>query len=112
MTRNEVLKHVVAMLAAGDGMLTSDQPEFGAEFTKLLGEVVNDSLGKLQFNDDQPPSEVLPVVGQAFAEPLMDLVGGFMVAFLQLAQVHDSGQTAVSSKDVLQDLSLRAEQDG
>ena len=71
---------------------------------------MNDSLGKLEFSDDQPLSEVLPVVGKAFAEPLMKLVGGFVAAFLQFAEVHDSGQTNMSSKDVLQELSLRAEQ--
>jgi hypothetical protein len=108
--QNQVLKHVVAILAAGDGMRTSDDPQLGTEFTQLLGEVMNDSLGKLEFAEDEPLSEVLPVIGQAFAEPLMKLVGGFMVAFLQLAEVHDSGQTHLSSKDVLQDLALRVEQ--
>lgn len=55
---------------------------------------------------------MVTVVGREVGGAVEQLVSAFTLAFTMLAQVHDSGQTDVSSADVLQDLALRVEGGG
>ncbi|CAM5643685.1 hypothetical protein SCALM49S_04871 [Streptomyces californicus] len=62
--------------------------------------------------EDFTVEEVVAVVGREVGGAVEQLVSAFTLAFTMLAQVHDAGQTDVSSADVLQDLALRVEGGG
>lgn len=74
--------------------------------------LLNETMPRITIPEDASIEEVATIVGREVGGAVEQLVGAFTLAFAMLAQVHDSGQTDVSSADVLQDLALRAEQIG
>lgn len=74
--------------------------------------LLNETMPRISVPEDASIEEVATLVGREVGGAVEQLVGAFTLAFAMLAQVHDSGQTDVTSADVLQDLALRAEQIG
>ncbi|MER5745325.1 hypothetical protein [Streptomyces sp. NPDC002225] len=116
MEQSEVVKRVVGILTeAGEirRLLEEDvdrddlDPDSGV-VTVLL----NETMPRISVPEDASVQEVATLIAREVGGAVEQLVGAFTLAFAMLAQVHDSGQTDVTSADVLQDLALRAEQIG
>ncbi|MFF2012873.1 hypothetical protein ACFVWY_27875 [Streptomyces sp. NPDC058195] len=116
MEQSEVVKRVVGILTeAGEIRRLLEEnvdrddldPDSGV-VTVLL----NETMPRISVPEDASVQEVAALIAREVGGAVEQLVGAFTLAFAMLAQVHDSGQTDVTSADVLQDLALRAEQIG
>ncbi|MFD7067645.1 hypothetical protein ACFV97_10480 [Streptomyces sp. NPDC059913] len=116
MEQSEVVKRVVGILTeAGEIRRLLEEnvdrddldPDSGV-VTVLL----NETMPRISVPEDASVQEVATLIAREVGGAVEQLVGAFTLAFAMLAQVHDSGQTDVTSADVLQDLALRAEQIG
>ncbi|MEU9420411.1 hypothetical protein [Streptomyces sp. NPDC048272] len=112
MERAEVMKRVIGILTESQEIRRSHQA--GAEtgpasepgvVTLLLSEMIP----HFSVPADATPLQVGRIVGETLAPAMHTIVGSFAAAFNALAAVHDSGQTDVSSMDVLRELALRVE---
>jgi hypothetical protein len=112
MEQSEVLKRVIGILTEAGEMQrhaeedTSDPDAGGSMVTTLL----NETMPHIAIPSDATVEEMAVLVGREVGGAVEQLVGAFTLAFIALAQIHDSGQSDVTSADVLQDLALRAEE--
>ncbi|MFD7494921.1 hypothetical protein ACFV8T_21285 [Streptomyces sp. NPDC059832] len=116
MEQSEVVKRVVGILTeAGEirRLLEEnvDREDLDTD-PSVVTVLLNETMPRISVPEDASIEEVATLVGREVGGAVEQLVGAFTLAFAMLAQVHDSGQTDVSSADVLQDLALRAEQIG
>ncbi|MGW2086046.1 hypothetical protein [Streptomyces sp. NPDC001880] len=116
MEQSEVVKRVVGILTeAGEirRLLEEnvDRDDLDTD-SSVVTVLLNETMPRISIPEDASIEEVATLVGREVGGAVEQLVGAFTLAFAMLAQVHDSGQTDVSSADVLQDLALRAEQIG
>ncbi|MFF9345956.1 hypothetical protein [Streptomyces sp. NPDC014734] len=116
MEQSEVVKRVVGILTeAGEirRLLEEniDRDDIETDSTVVTA-LLNETMPRITIPEDASIEEVATLVGREVGGAVEQLVGAFTLAFAMLAQVHDSGQTDVTSADVLQDLALRAEQLG
>ncbi len=116
MEQREVVKRVIGILTEAREMqrlleadLEREDLDAGAGAVTAL---LNETMPHIAIPDDFSVEEVVTVVGREVGGAVEQLVSAFTLAFTMLAQVHDSGQTDVSSADVLQDLALRVEAGG
>ncbi|MFJ8855051.1 hypothetical protein [Streptomyces sp. NPDC102437] len=116
MEQSEVVKRVVGILTeAGEirRLLEEnvDRDDLDTD-PSVVTVLLNETMPRITVPEDASIEEVATLVGREVGGAVEQLVGAFTLAFAMLAQVHDSGQTDVTSADVLQDLALRAEQIG
>ncbi|MFF1648083.1 hypothetical protein [Streptomyces sp. NPDC058240] len=116
MEQSEVVKRVVGILTeAGEirRLLEEnvDRDDLDTD-PSVVTVLLNETMPRIAVPEDASIEEVATLVGREVGGAVEQLVGAFTLAFAMLAQVHDSGQTDVTSADVLQDLALRAEQIG
>ncbi len=71
--------------------------------------LLNELLDPVELPVDAPADELRVALSQQVGGIILKLVGSFSAAFVELAQVHDSGRADVTSADVLQALALRVE---
>ncbi|MER5616139.1 hypothetical protein ACFYY1_10275 [Streptomyces sp. NPDC001890] len=116
MEQSEVVKRVVGILTEAGEIrrlleenVDRDDLETDPSVVTVL---LNETMPRITVPEDASIEEVATLVGREVGGAVEQLVGAFTLAFAMLAQVHDSGQTDVTSADVLQDLALRAEQIG
>ncbi|MFD9502942.1 hypothetical protein [Streptomyces sp. NPDC060035] len=114
MEQSEVLKRVIGILTeAGEmqrqaeGDTNGNDPDAGGSIVTTL---LNETMPHIAIPGDATVEEMASLVGREVGGAVEQLVGAFTLAFIALAQVHDSGQEEVTSTDVLQDLALRAEE--
>ncbi|MDQ0792486.1 hypothetical protein [Streptomyces sp. B1I3] len=113
MEQSEVLKRVIGILTeAGEIQrqaedLDGDDPEVGGSIVTTL---LNETMPHIAIPADASVEDMAALVGREVGGAVEQLVGAFTLAFIALAQIHDSGQQDVTSADVLQDLALRAEE--
>ncbi|WP_413752738.1 hypothetical protein NRF20_15170 [Streptomyces sp. R-74717] len=116
MEQSEVVKRVVGILTeAGEirRLLEENVDRDDVETDpSVVTALLNETMPRITIPEDASIEEVAVLVGREVGGAVEQLVGAFTLAFAMLAQVHDSGQTDVTSADVLQDLALRAEQLG
>ncbi|WP_405684548.1 hypothetical protein [Streptomyces sp. NBC_00057] len=116
MEQSEVVKRVVGILTeAGEirRLLEENVDRDDVETDpSVVTALLNETMPRITIPEDASIEEVAVIVGREVGGAVEQLVGAFTLAFAMLAQVHDSGQTDVTSADVLQDLALRAEQIG
>ncbi|MFD4941679.1 hypothetical protein ACFVYE_11385 [Streptomyces sp. NPDC058239] len=116
MEQSEVVKRVVGILTeAGEirRLLEENVDRDDVETDpSVVTALLNETMPRITIPEDASIEEVAVLVGREVGGAVEQLVGAFTLAFAMLAQVHDSGQTDVTSADVLQDLALRAEQIG
>ncbi len=74
--------------------------------------LLNETMPRISVPEDASIEEVAMLVGREVGGAVEQLVGAFTLAFAMPAQVHDSGQTDVTSANVLRGLALRVEQIG
>lgn len=82
-------------------------PDAGGNMVTTL---LNETMPHIAIPSDATVEEMAALVGREVGGAVEQLVGAFTLAFIALAQIHDSGQGDVTSADVLQDLALRAEE--
>ncbi|WP_177328019.1 hypothetical protein OH786_24520 [Streptomyces atratus] len=116
MEQSEVVKRVVGILTEAGEIRRLLEENVDREDLETDPSVVtvllNETMPRITVPEDASIEEVATLVGREVGGAVEQLVGAFTLAFAMLAQVHDSGQTDVTSADVLQDLALRAEQIG
>ncbi|MFB7211968.1 hypothetical protein [Streptomyces sp. NPDC056255] len=116
MEQSEVVKRVVGILTEAGEIRRLLEENVDREDLETDPSVVtvllNETMPRITVPEDATIEEVATLVGREVGGAVEQLVGAFTLAFAMLAQVHDSGQTDVTSADVLQDLALRAEQIG
>lgn len=116
MEQSEVVKRVVGILTEAGEMrrLLEENPdrEDADTDSTVVTALLNETMPRIAIPEDATVEDVVVLVGREVGGAVEQLVGAFTLAFAMLAQVHDSGQTDVTSADVLQDLALRAEQFG
>lgn len=114
MEQSEVLKRVIGILTeAGDYRRRIEaEAERGAPDTEIgiVTALLNETMPHIEIPADATPQEMATLVAREVGGAIRQLVAAFSLAFVALAQVHDSGERDVTSADVLQDLALRAEE--
>ncbi|MET9364222.1 hypothetical protein ABZX93_25380 [Streptomyces sp. NPDC006632] len=114
MEQSEVLKRVIGILTeAGDYRRRIEQDgERSGRDTEIgiVTALLNETMPHIEIPADATPQEMATLVAREVGGAIRQLVAAFSLAFVALAQVHDSGEQDVSSADVLQDLALRAEE--
>lgn len=114
MEQSEVLKRVIGILTEAGEMQRQAEQDMGGDDPDVGGSIVttllNETMPHIAISGDASVEEVALLVGREVGGAVEQLVGAFTLAFIALAQVHDSGQEEVTSADVLQDLALRAEE--
>ncbi|WP_299527562.1 hypothetical protein [uncultured Streptomyces sp.] len=113
MEQSEVLKRVIGILTeAGEiqRLLEEDVERDDVELeSSVVTALLNETMPRIAIPGDATVEEMATVVGREVGGAVEQLVGAFTLAFTMLARVHDSGQTDVTSTDVLRDLALQAE---
>ncbi|MEU9358770.1 hypothetical protein AB0M10_26835 [Streptomyces sp. NPDC051840] len=112
MEQSEVLKRVIGILTEAGEMQRhveedDGDPDAGGNMVTTL---LNETMPHIAIPADATVEEMAALVGREVGGAVEQLVGAFTLAFIALAQIHDSGQQDVTSADVLQDLALRAEE--
>ncbi|MCT9088474.1 hypothetical protein N4G70_06280 [Streptomyces sp. ASQP_92] len=114
MEQSEVLKRVIGILTeAGDYRRRIEEDgEQGPRDTEIgiVTALLNETMPHIRIPADATPQEMATLVAREVGGAIRQLVAAFSLAFLALAQVHDSGEPDMSSADVLRDLALRAEE--
>ncbi|MFE6042530.1 hypothetical protein [Streptomyces sp. NPDC056452] len=114
MEQSEVLKRVIGILTEAGEMQRQAEEDTNGHDPDAGGSIVttllNETMPHIAIPGDATVEEMALLVGREVGGAVEQLVGAFTLAFIALAQVHDSGQGEVTSADVLQDLALRAEE--
>ncbi|MFE9371019.1 hypothetical protein ACFYM2_14795 [Streptomyces sp. NPDC006711] len=114
MEQSEVLKRVIGILTeAGDyRRRIEENGERGGRDTEvgIVTALLNETMPRVEIPAEATPQEMATLMAREVGGAIRQLVGAFSLAFVALAEVHDSGRQEVSSADVLQDLALRAEE--
>ncbi|NWF29085.1 hypothetical protein HW130_22985 [Streptomyces sp. PKU-EA00015] len=113
MRQSEVLRHVIGILTQASEwqrLLEEDveRDDINDE-ADVVTALLNETLPSVQVPADATVEEIAAIVGRELGEAVQQLAGAFTVAFVTLAEVHDSGRQEISSADVLRELALRAE---
>lgn len=112
MEQSEVMKRVVGILTeAGEW---ARQLEEGRErdevdtSNSLATEMLNEALAyRIALPASASHQQIADAMNEQWTNAVHQLVGAFTVAFVELAHVHDSGYTDVTSAEVLRQLALR-----
>ncbi|MFE7750107.1 hypothetical protein [Streptomyces sp. NPDC057428] len=114
MEQSEVLKRVIGILTEAGEIQRQAEEDTGSGDLDVGGSMVttllNETMPHIAIPADASVEEMAALVGREVGGAVEQLVGAFTLAFIALAQIHDSGQQDVTSADVLQDLALRAEE--
>ncbi|MGW2280494.1 hypothetical protein [Streptomyces sp. NPDC001770] len=113
MEQREVLKRVIGILTEAGEIQRLLEEDVERDDVDMEGSVVtallNETMPRIAIPGDATVEEMAAVIGREVGGAVEQLVGAFTLAYTMLARVHDSGQTDVSSTDVLRDLALQAE---
>ncbi|MEU3061840.1 hypothetical protein AB0P12_24650 [Streptomyces subrutilus] len=111
MDQNEVIKKVVGILteAYADVRPREGEDEADAEEPGLIGQFLTEAMPKIELSPDDSLEELADQVGREMGQAVTQLAAAFAAAYIELALVHDDGDPAVSSADVLRNLAIRAE---
>ncbi|MEV4974094.1 hypothetical protein [Streptomyces scopuliridis] len=72
-----------------------------------IGSLLAEVFPSFTVSPESTPLEAAHAVTAAALPPMMQLIGAFTYVFTQLAEVHDSGRTDITSEDLLRELALR-----
>lgn len=113
MEQREVLKRVIGILTEAGEIQRLLEEDVQRDDVDMEGSVVtallNETMPRIAIPGDATVEEMAALIGREVGGAVEQLVGAFTLAYTMLARVHDSGQTDVSSTDVLRDLALQAE---
>jgi hypothetical protein len=114
MDNGEIIQRVVGVLVeTGEykrALIENPDREESDDDTAVISGLVGEVLRtELAVPADATLEDFGVLVGKALGPVVYQLLGGFALAFHELAEVHDAGQTDVSSAEVLRRLALKAE---
>jgi hypothetical protein len=113
MESGEIIQRVVGVLVeAGEYKRSTleGSDSHDDDDAEVIGQLVGDILRvELDVPDGASVQDVCEAIGTTLGPQIYRLLAGFALAFHELADVHDQGQTDVSSADVLRRLALRGE---
>ncbi|MEV8392309.1 MULTISPECIES: hypothetical protein [unclassified Streptomyces] len=72
-----------------------------------IGSLLAEVFPSFTVSPESTPLEAAHAVTAAALPPMMQLIGAFTYVFAQLAEVHDSGRTDITSEELLRELALR-----
>ncbi|GAA5018706.1 hypothetical protein [Kitasatospora paranensis] len=112
MEQNEVLKRVIGILTQAGTWIhdlpAADDSDLDTE-QGIVSDLLNDVMPVVAIPSNANAEEIASIVSEALGGRILQLTTAFAMAFWELAEVHDTGRTDLSSLDVLQALALRAE---
>ncbi|MFD7712153.1 hypothetical protein ACFV6E_37040 [Streptomyces sp. NPDC059785] len=113
MEQTEIILRAIGVLTETNAMVRriarDESPDFDPNANQL-GALVTEAFPTVEVPADAGPAEAGQAVADAYLPAAVSLVGAFAFLFSELAEVHDSGRTDISSADLLQDLALRMSQ--
>ncbi|MFD7119070.1 hypothetical protein [Streptomyces sp. NPDC056730] len=95
--------HGSGQAGGGIGAESGERSSGEGQIGSLLAEV----FPSFTVSPESTPLEAAHAVTAAALPPMMQLIGAFTYVFAQLAEVHDSGRTDITSEDLLRELALR-----
>ncbi|MFD7088309.1 hypothetical protein ACFV94_10900 [Streptomyces sp. NPDC059896] len=95
--------HGSGQAGGGIGAESGERGSGEGQIGSLLAEV----FPSFTVSPESTPLEAAHAVTAAALPPMMQLIGAFTYVFAQLAEVHDSGRTDITSEDLLRELALR-----
>lgn len=110
MEHAEVFKRVIGILTEAQEMRRKTEAGENDDRTGEPGvvtQLLNEMMPQISLPPNATVQQTAHIVSTELGPVLQRMIGGFSLAFLTLAAVHDSGQTDVTSTDVLRDLALR-----
>ncbi|MFD7553443.1 hypothetical protein ACFXA3_09155 [Streptomyces sp. NPDC059456] len=111
MDQNKVIKKVVGILTeAYDDFRqpeSADAPD--TEDPGLIGQFLTEAMPRIELSPDDSLEEIAEQIGREMGKAVTQLAAAFAAAYIQLALVHDEGDPAVPSAEVLRDMAIRAE---
>lgn len=115
MEQSQVLKRVVGILTRAvelHRLLEEDVDREDLGEADIIETLLSEALPTIEIPSGATVEEITERVGREAGAAVFKLVNAFSLAFVKLAKVHDSGESDVSSADVLRDLALLAERLG
>ncbi|MEW1633371.1 hypothetical protein AB0469_04805 [Streptomyces sp. NPDC093801] len=111
MDQNEVVKKVVAILTEAYEDFREPGPAAASDTEErdLIGQFLTEAMPKIELSGDDSLEEIAERVGREMGMAVTQLAAAFASAYIQLALVHDDGDPAVPSAQVLRDMAIRAE---
>lgn len=111
MNDGEVMKRVVGILTQArevSNLLVEDVDREDLSPDELaIGDLLSEATRvQVEVPGDAAPQEVVDALLASLGPTINQLAGCFIVAFLRLAEVHDSGRTDITSTDILRKLAL------
>ncbi|NBM15913.1 hypothetical protein [Streptomyces sp. GC420] len=74
-----------------------------------VGELLNEVMPKVTVPADMPPEEIGATVSRELGDFMARFITGVGYIFSELADIHDSGRTDITSADLLRTIALRME---
>ncbi|MEU9131349.1 hypothetical protein AB0D08_25130 [Kitasatospora sp. NPDC048540] len=114
MDQTEVLKRVIGILTQAGAWIHEPEEPTDPELEGgpgVVTQLLNDVMPTITIPAEATADEIGPLLSEALGGRILQLSSAFAMAFWELAEVHDSGRTDISSQDVLRELALRAETD-
>ncbi|MFF2521511.1 hypothetical protein [Streptomyces liangshanensis] len=72
-----------------------------------IGSLLAEVFPSFEVSSDATPLEAAHAVTEAALPAIMQLIGAFTYVYSELAQLHDSGRSDITSEELLRDLALR-----
>ncbi|MEC3998268.1 hypothetical protein VSR01_34175 [Actinacidiphila sp. DG2A-62] len=111
MKDSDFVRRVIGVLTEAKQMqqLLEEDPDREDISGDNVRALLNETMPTIALPSDATPAEIGEALSLQLGPVIERLTGAFSLIFLQLAEVHDSGRTDVSSAEVLQELALRAD---
>ncbi|MFE7571154.1 hypothetical protein ACFU76_30030 [Streptomyces sp. NPDC057539] len=93
--------------ASGEGGSGDGGSGDGGSGEGQIGSLLAEVFPSFTVSPESTPLEAAHAVTAAALPPMMQLIGAFTYVFAQLAEVHDSGRTDITSEELLRELALR-----
>jgi hypothetical protein len=112
MRDSEFVRRIIGILTEARQMqvLLEEDPDRQDISGDNVRALLNETMPTIEFPAEASPSEIGEALSIQLSPVIERLTGAFSLIFLQLADIHDSGRTDLTSADILQDLALRADE--
>ena len=115
MEQTEIILRAIGVLTETNAMARRIALDESADFDpgeNQLGALVTEVFPSVEVPADAGPAEAGQAVADAYLPATISLVGAFAFIFSELAELHDSGRSDISTADLLQTLALRMSRAG
>jgi len=114
MDNGEIIQRVIGLLVeTGEyrrGLMENPDREDDDSYGEVIDQLVGELLRvELSVPDHATIQDIGDLVGKTLGPRIYQLLGGMALAFHELADIHDQGQTDVSSAEALRRLALKVE---